>query len=99
MPYYLNAWNRQFFPRGATPPLPGNKTPEGAAAKSMTIQDISSNIVTKENMVYAISSSFKITLNVGFMDMFKDDKIVHKITCCSSRILQGMTLTSALLDG
>lgn len=50
-------------------------------------------------MVYAISSSFKITLEVGFTDMFKDDKIVDKITCCSSRILQGMTLTSALLDG
>lgn len=50
-------------------------------------------------MVYAISSSFKITLKVGFTDMFKDDKIFHKITCCSSRILQGMTLTSALLEG
>ena len=50
-------------------------------------------------MVYAISSSFKITLQVGFTDMFKDDKIVNKITCCSSRILQGMTLTSALLEG
>ena len=27
MPYFLNARNRQFYPRGATPPLPGDKTP------------------------------------------------------------------------
>ena len=45
MPYFLNARNWQFYPRGATPPLPGDKTPvpsdnkelqAGAYAKSMT---------------------------------------------------------------